>query len=146
VWLNAASKADGNLARLESLPEASLDYPGSVRLRDGGHEDIPGGSSAETWRQNGTAASVDEVVAFYRQELTVRGWLEGGGPGVIGTLHEAQVCVWHTPEVVLRLSFWRPEKFVERYPGDPTHRTVYEVSLQFVQDADNPAACRYETP
>lgn len=113
--------------RLWASEEASLYAPGSTLLRSGGRGPTFE-SSALVHLQLATEASADYVLAFYVQELAARGWLTGGGSSVIGVDFESQVCAWHDGSRILRLSFWRQDRWQEAYPDDP-HVTVYEIAL-----------------
>jgi hypothetical protein len=126
--------------RLRARPEASLVYPGSTVLREGGY-DATTEAVAGIWRQLATTASMDEILAFYRAELAAAGWETGGGCCVFSALHERQTCAWHRSDVVLRLSFWNMEQFAERYPDDAANATVYEVRLMDHGSTSNATAC-----
>jgi hypothetical protein len=126
--------------RLRQQPEASLFFPGSILLREGGHGATTG-SVAETWRQLATERTMDDVLAFYRRELAALGWKTGGGSSAGLVTNESQACVWHTDDVVLRVSFLKMDEFRKQYPSDPEHATVYELRLIDQANAINYVAC-----
>ncbi len=126
--------------RLRQQQEASLYFPGSVLLREGG-SGASMGAAAEIWRQLRTDASEETVLAFYRAELFARGWATGGGSTVALGTHESQVCSWHTGTYTMRVSFWKMDDFVKQYPADTGLTTVYEVRLMDESSPINHVAC-----
>lgn len=125
---------------LGGYAEASLYYPGSVLLRTGHHASTSE-AVAQTWKQLGSDASLLDIQAYYEHELAGRGWVPGGGSsGILGT-SERGICVWHNDKVVIRLSFWKPQKWRARYPADPSYRTVYELALIERTSPTDPTAC-----
>lgn len=92
----------------------------------------------------GTNASEDEVLAFYRTELAAHGLSPGGASAATGIRREGQVCAWHTPDFVFRLSFWKLDEWRSRYPDEPPYSTVYEVRLLDWHDIGDRGICRYD--
>jgi hypothetical protein len=90
VLLAGCSRGD-SLARLEKSPEASLRYPGSTQvsvtpIKAGPEPENPAKHDPPNLLTRSEArAAGSDVVAFFRYELTTRGWHrdpEGAGPAI----------------------------------------------------------------
>lgn len=129
-----------DVASLRERPQASVYFPGSVLLREGGREGTaPYGSAI--WKQLGTDASFAEVLDWYDRELAARGLQPGGGSSGIPAWEEFQVCAWHSDDIVFRLGFLKMDKWSERYPGSQPYPTVYELRLIEVDEDLETSKC-----
>jgi hypothetical protein len=127
VVLQASLPTD--LELFQAQPEFSLQYPGSVVLREGGHEPAFMAPTRDTWRELGTDADPDEVLAFYRRELRERGWGTGGDYDLRPSSQETKACGWHTADLILRVGIWDTAKYVKVHPEAARYATIYELSL-----------------
>lgn len=121
----------GRLDELRALPEGDLSYPGSEQVNSGGREaemTVDGPLSAATWHWFGVDASAEEIEQFYADELTSRGWAEGGGSSGIPTTRELSARAWHKDDVVFRLAFPNPSDHVDQELFE-RYQTVYDARL-----------------
>ncbi len=107
---------------------ARLQYSGSKQLADGGNDaqrSIEGDIPPIAWRRYGVNASWDEIVAFFDNELTRRGWEPGGGSSGLRSTGERAVEAWHFGDRILRLGNLR------KAPVENAGQfvTFYEVAL-----------------
>jgi len=123
---------DGRLEELRALPEATLTYPGSEEVAEGGSAGgmtIDGPQVAFSWRLLGVDASDEEIEDFFAEELGSRGWVEGSGASGIRTTGELRARAWQKDAVLFRLAFRDPA-----HQADPAHvsryRTIYDARLQ----------------
>ena len=115
------------LAQLQQLPETNLFFPDSVVLTPLGYNgDF---RNPTTWGyQLAVQASEDDVLAFYRQQLIVRGWIElvDSALNARGT-SEVQAQIWYKGGLVFRYA----EKD-QTHPtvGQSPYRTVYQINVR----------------
>lgn len=126
-----------DVERLAAHPEASLHYPGSVPLYDGGSEATPYGT-AERWQLLGTSATREEILAFYVGELTARGYVNGGPFG--STTEQTTACSW-SRDLVVRIGFYEPVAIRRRFKIAPEYTTVYDLRISDETGTANPRPC-----
>ena len=141
-WCRCFRYRDGSRSRRRHMAQAARQRQRSTWPATRGLALLPGlspPSGGRVWHGHiqlcwsleatSTEASPDAVLAFYRPELAALGWKVGGGSSAIPGRHESKACGWFTNDFVFRLSFWKSDKFVQQYPGDAPHTTVYELRL-----------------
>jgi len=95
------------LAALQSLPENTLAYPGSVILGTISLEatvTIDGPSNAVSGHLFGASASETDIVSFYNGKLAKTGWLPTSLNAQPSSI-ETSALAWWKDHIVLRLSF-----------------------------------------
>jgi hypothetical protein len=117
-----------NRISLANEDAAQLLVSGSTQLADGGNDaerTIEGDIPAIAWRRYGVNARWDEIVAFFDNELSRRGWEPGGGSSGLRSTDEKAVEAWHSGDRILRLGELR------RAPVENAGQfvTFYEVAL-----------------
>jgi hypothetical protein len=122
-WLQPPPLSD--VERLAAHPEASLHYPGSVPLYDGGSETTTE-ATAQRWQLRGTSATREEILAFYVGELTARGYVNGGP--IDPTTEQTMACSW-SRDLVVRIGFYDPVAIRRRFKIDPNYATVYDLRI-----------------
>jgi hypothetical protein len=127
VYVVIQGTRPSDMELLQAQPVNSLYYPGSVVLRQGGHEPAFMQPTAYTWRELGVDATADEVIAFYDAEMKERGWVVGGGGHVIAA--DAQACGWHTADLILTVAFRDVGNYAKAHPADAGYATIYELRL-----------------
>ena len=138
-----------DLDRLRATPAAALIFPGSTVISEKG---IDSGTSfayrqvATLNRILGSSASLETVLAFYRQEMQDAGWATGGGSTIIMSGDfELQACAWHTPGLVLRLGFSDPNLWAKSHP-EGAYPTIYTIALYQESPKSNDVPCGRPTP
>lgn len=116
--------------QLSALPEASLIYPASTLLRHGSHRALAQNPAA-IWFEYSSEASVEDILAFYTDELATRGFEWGAGSSTTRAVEESRACGWQRDrdDLLVRVSFWRPESYTRKFPEDPAYSTVYDVRV-----------------
>jgi hypothetical protein len=115
-----------------------------VLVRSGGYDGgagIDGTIEATATRQFGSTASLETILEFYRVQMRNAGWATGGGSTIVGSGVELQICAWHKDGVVLRLAFWKPDKWAQFHQKDLLYPTVFEVDLIETSPQYNGVAC-----
>jgi hypothetical protein len=115
------------LAQLQQVPELQLYYPGSVILDPFGHDSDF--RNTATWGYElGVQASPNDVLAFYRQQLSTLGWIEliDDPLNARGT-SEVRAQSWYKAGVIFRYA----EKD-QTHPtvGQSPYRTVYSIAVR----------------
>lgn len=131
VLLVGCGTPEERLDELRALPEADLAYPGSEEVNGGGREaemTVSGPVSAATWMWFGVNATAEEIEDFYAEELSSRGWVDGGGSSGIRTTTELSAHAWHKGDVVFRLAFPDPKEHLDQELFEQ-HQTVYDARL-----------------
>ena len=117
-----------NRTSLANEDVAQLQFSGSKQLVNGGidaQRTIEGDIPAISWRRYGVNARWDEIVAFFDNELSRRGWEPGGGSSGLRSTGEKAVEAWHFGDRILRLGDLR------KAPVENAGQfvTFYEVAL-----------------
>jgi hypothetical protein len=124
----AAREARPTRVSLAAEPESQLQFPRSTEYAAGGHDAEwtleVGSQAAVVWRRYGVDAAWEDVASYFADELTARGWREGGCASGNPSTRESDVVAWHTDDRILRVGNREdPPKDVGMI------RTYYEVAL-----------------
>jgi hypothetical protein len=112
---------------LETLPEWDLSVHGSILLNQGRQRTTQeeDASISRRYRYDGPA---QDVIAFYRQQLTDGGWNDGIESYDADVQTDLQVCGWHKDGTAFRLRIWDPAEWNRIFENLP-YETVYEIRL-----------------
>jgi hypothetical protein len=117
------------VATLRKLPEDHLFFSGSSTIGETDYSATgvdSGGAAPYTGWIMGTSASQADVLSFYQQQLSHRGWQRDEADVIRGT-GETLVAGWQKQRYIFRLGFSRPGD--PRNPGHGAYPTVYSISI-----------------
>lgn len=118
-------------ATIAKLPEANLLMPGSHVL--GRSSAKPGYDGASVTTINGVNASKADVFAYYRQQLTARGWHGPDSSAYVSTEE------WAKGHYRFQLEFLgRPGD--STYPGEANYTTTFRTAIRYDPTSATPAA------
>lgn len=129
VLVAACGQPTGGYDRLKALPEASLTFPDSKQLSDGGYDaqfTVEGEQPAGFWRIIGSDATIEDIRDFYEGELADAGWVRQ--PSSRSTT-ELEAHRWHQGDLAFRLGFLNTEEWHQRLDGSDQFPTLYEIHL-----------------
>jgi hypothetical protein len=114
------------VARLKAMPEASMAYPGSVKLSEGSSQENMW-AQADYGRTYGVQATLEEVHAYFSSNLASGGWT--ATYCIHGNL-ELTCFRWTKADVELRLGFWDPrDRYHMLHDWPSKYATIYDVDL-----------------
>ena len=131
VTLAGCQTVSGGMDELRALPEATLTYPASDEVNNGGSDremTTDGPQSAFTWRWLGVDARSEEIERFYAEQLASLGWADATGASGARNTAELKARAWRKGDVVFRLAFPDPTAFADQAPFS-RYTTVYDVRL-----------------
>ena len=126
---SGAKPSAASVATLRKLPEDHIFFSGSSTIGETDYSATGvdnGGAGPYTGWIMGTSAPQADVLSFYAQQLSQRGWQRDDADVIRGT-GEVLVAGWQKGRYIFRLGFSRPGD--PRNPGHGTYSTVYAISI-----------------